>query len=111
LNLEPAGEPLALVVVLYQTSDNRWLVRLECEGGLDVYALRPATWVVRAWRSRDGQLLRGRLLLDGSEPGAPFQANDDICVLLKRWLVVSTDDISGPPGPDQEEHDGQAAGV
>lgn len=89
MEAEPPGEYLALVVEIGVAADDRWYLTVDGTGpGLPAsFPLRPATLVLRLWRTKATGTLRGSIRLRGSEEWAPIQSNGQLERLLRVWLA------------------------
>lgn len=86
MEAEPTGTYSALVVRIEPTGNGTWFVYVDGTGDERVFALRPATFVVRLWRTTTTGTLRGSIQLHGSERTAPLQTNEQLTTLLHAWL-------------------------
>jgi hypothetical protein len=62
---------------------------VDSAAGQERIALRPATLVIRLWRSGSSMIVRGSISLEGASIVAPIQSNANLEQLLRAWLFDS----------------------
>jgi hypothetical protein len=86
---DPPGTYFAFVVALRQVADGRWYLTIASQDSVERHLLVPTTLVVRLWRPRETDVLRGRIGVHGDDTWAPFQSNARLEALVRAWLSRS----------------------
>ena len=82
----PEGSYIGLVVRVEEMHGS-WSIAVDGSAGALTLPLQPATFILRLWRTEDGQVIRGTIGLHGDEEWAPLQTNVRIEQIVRHWLV------------------------